>query len=127
MARILIIDDAVFMRKMLADILADHGHVIVGEGSSAKEAIEKFSALKPDLMTLDIEMPEESGIDSLSAVQSIMQDNPTAKILMISSIGKQSVITQMLTAGACDFIVKPFQQDTILKSVCRILGGKRSG
>ena len=124
MARILIIDDAVFMRKMLVDILSDHGHVIVGEGASAKEAIEKFSALKPDLMTMDIEMPEESGIDSLSAVQCIMREYPAAKIIMVSSINKPSVVTQMLSAGACDFIVKPFQQDMILKSVGRILGGE---
>jgi len=123
MARILIIDDAVFMRKMLCDILAEHGHVIVGVGASAKEAIEKFGILKPDLMTLDIEMPQESGINSLGALQSILKDNPMAKIIMISSISKESVINQMIEAGACDFIVKPFEQDMVVKTVNRILGG----
>ncbi len=124
MARILIIDDAVFMRKMLGDILSAHGHVIVGVGASAKEAIEKFGVLKPDLMTLDIEMPQESGINSLGALQSILRDNPAAKIIMISSVSKESVITQMIDAGACDFIVKPFQQDMVVKTVNRILGGE---
>lgn len=123
MARILIIDDALFMRKLLTDILSTHGHVIVGEGKSAKEAIEKFTVLKPDLMTLDIEMPQESQIDALGAVQSIMQDNPKAKILMVSSLNKQSLITTMISAGASDFIVKPFEQEMILKTVDRILGG----
>ena len=124
MARILIVDDAVFIRKLLTDILVTQGHEIVGEGASAKEAIEKFAVLRPDLMTLDIEMPQESQIDALGAVISIMRDNPKAKILMVSSLKQQSIITEMLTAGACDFIVKPFQEDTIIKTVSRILGGK---
>lgn len=124
MARILIIDDTAFMRKLLTDILSTHGHVIVGVGASAKDAIEKFSALKPDLMTMDIEMPEESGIDTLGAVQLITRDNPTAKILMVSSLSEESIIKAMLAAGACDFIVKPFEQEMIVKTVGRILGGK---
>lgn len=124
MARILIIDDALFMRKLLMDILVAGGHEIVGEGANAKEAMEKFSVLKPDLMTLDIEMPQESGIDTLGAIRGIMHQDPQAKILMISSLGRQSVITEMLTAGACDFIVKPFQEALVIRTVERILGGK---
>jgi len=123
MARILIVDDAIFMRKLLSDILTAEGHEIVGEGTSAMEAIEKFYSLKPDLMTLDIEMPEVSQINSLEAVQTIMRDNPTARIIMVSSISKQQVINQMLMAGACDFIVKPFHQETVINTVSRLLGG----
>ena len=122
MARILIVDDAVFMRKLLIDILVAQGHEIVGEGTSAKDAVEKFSALKPDLMTMDITMPQESGIDTPEAVRRIVQENPRAKILMVSSLGQQAVITKMLTAGACDFVVKPFKPDRIIQAVNRILG-----
>jgi len=124
MARILIIDDAPFMRKLLIDILAAGGHEIVGEGASAKEAMEKFSTLKPDLMTLDIVMPQESGIDALGALRAIMQENPKAKVLVVSSLGQQFIIAEMLTAGACDFIVKPFQEDLVIRTVDRILGGR---
>ena len=122
MARILIVDDAVFMRKLLIDILVAQGHEIVGEGTSAKDAVEKFSALKPDLMTMDITMPQESDIDTPEAVRRIVQENPRAKILMVSSLGQQAVITKMLTAGACDFVVKPFKPDRIIQAVNRILG-----
>jgi two-component system chemotaxis response regulator CheY len=122
MAKILVVDDALFMRKLLIDILVAHGHEIVGEGSSAKDALEKFSALKPDLMTMDVVMPQESQIDTPEAIRRIIQENPKAKILMVSSLGQQSVITEMLIAGACDFIVKPFEHDTIIKTVNRILG-----
>jgi two-component system chemotaxis response regulator CheY len=122
-ARILIIDDALFMRKLLSDIFVAQGHEIAGVGASAKEAIEKFGILKPDLMTLDVEMPQESGVNTLEAVQIIMRDNPLAKIVMVSSISKQSVINQMLTAGACDFIVKPFKEDTVIRTVDRLLRG----
>ena len=123
MARILIVDDALFMRKLLIDILVAGGHEIVGEGANAKEAMEKFSVLKPDLMTLDIEMPQESGIDALGAIRGIVHQNPQAKILMISSLGQQSIMAEMLAAGACDFIVKPFQEDRVIKTVDRILRG----
>ncbi len=122
MARILIVDDAMFMRKLLIDIFVAHGHEIVGEGKSAKDAIEKFSVLKPDLMTMDIVMPQELDIDTPEAVRRIMQENPKAKILMVSSLGQQSIITEMLSAGACGFIVKPFQKDMVIKTVNRILG-----
>jgi len=123
MARVLVVDDALFMRRLLIDILVSQGHEIVAEASNAKEAMEKFSVLKPDLMTLDIVMPQESGIDALGAIQGIIKENPKAKILMVSSLGQQSIIAEMLAAGACDFIVKPFQQDLIVRTVNRILKG----
>ena len=122
MARILVVDDAMFMRKLLIDIFVAHGHEIVGEGASAKEALEKFNALKPDLMTMDIVMPQESDIDTLHVVRRIIEETPKAKILMVSSLGHQSVITEMLVAGACDFIVKPFQNEQVVKTINRILG-----
>ena len=122
MARILVIDDAVFMRKLFVDTLTGQGHEIVGEGRNAKEAVAKFNALKPDLMTMDIVMPRESGIDTPEAVRQIIQENPNAKIIIISSQDQQDIITEMLKAGACDFILKPFRRETVIKTVNRILG-----
>ena len=122
MARILVVDDAAFMRKLLIDIFVALGHEIIGEGASAKEALEKFNALKPDLMTMDIVMPQESDIDTLHVVRRIIEETPKAKILMVSSLGHQSVITEMHVAGACDFIVKPFQSEMVVKTINRILG-----
>ena len=121
MAKILIVDDAVFMRKMLSDIFIAEGHEIVGEGESARDAVEKFKALKPDLMTLDVVMPQAGGIDTPGAIRQIMAENSNAKVLMVSSMGQQSIITEMLKAGASDFIVKPFEQSTVIKTVGRIL------
>ena len=122
MARILIVDDAIFMRKLLGDIFVTQGHEIVGEGENAKDAVEKFKALKPDLMTLDIVMPPAADLDTPEAIRQIMKENPKAKILMVSSMGQQSIITEMLKAGASDFIVKPFEQSKIIKMVNRLLG-----
>jgi two-component system, chemotaxis family, chemotaxis protein CheY len=122
MARILIVDDSILMRTALADILTAGGHTIVGEAASAKEAVEKYNALQPDLMTSDVVMPVEAGIDTQDAVGQIIEQNPQAKILMVSSIGQPYVITEMIKAGARDFIIKPFDPALVIKTVNRILG-----
>lgn len=121
MAKILIVDDALFMRKMLADILIKAGHDIVGEGTNAKEAVELFGSLKPDLITLDIVMPEENGITTLEAVKSIVSSNYAAKILMVSAMGQHTVITDFIRAGASDFIVKPFQDTQVVNAVNKLI------
>ena len=121
MAKILIVDDAAFMRKMLSDIFTAQGHEIVGEGESARDAVEKFKALRPDLMTLDVVMPQVGNIDTPEAIRQIMRENSKAKIVMVSSMGQQAIIAEMLQAGASDFITKPFEQSTVIKTINRIL------
>ncbi|MFH1453810.1 MAG: response regulator [Armatimonadota bacterium] len=121
MANILIIDDAVFMRKVLRDILEQEGHKIVGEGENAKEAVELYKELKPDIVTLDIIMPEIDGVTAVNAIKDIVSLDPSANVLMISAMGQQEMIIECIQAGAKDFIVKPFQPSNVAASVNRIV------
>ena len=105
MANILITDDAVFMRRMLGDVLKNNGHTIVGEAANGKEAIAKYKELKPDLVTMDITMPE---LDGIQACKAIMQSDPQARVLMVSAMGQQAMVVEAIKSGARDFIVKPF-------------------
>ncbi|MBP2240240.1 two-component system chemotaxis response regulator CheY [Cytobacillus eiseniae] len=118
MARILIIDDAKFMRMTLTNILKKANHEIVGEGENGKEAIELFGKLNPDLVTMDITMPEMSGIE---AVKVIKKENPSAKVIMCSAMGQQKMVVEAIEAGAKDFIVKPFDEGRVLDAVNRVL------
>ena len=118
MARILVVDDAVFMRKMVTDALSKGGHEIIGEGSNGVEAVEQFQALKPDLVTLDITMPEKDG---LSALADIMTLDPGAKVIMCSALGQESKVLESIKLGAQDFVVKPFQADRVLEAVAKAL------
>ena len=115
--RVLIVDDAIFMRTMIRDILEKNGFEIVGEAGSGKEAIEKFTRLKPDLVTMDIVMPEMGGIE---AVKSIIKIDPTAKILMCSAMGQKALDIEAIQAGAKDFVVKPFQPSAVIEAITRI-------
>jgi len=117
--RIMLVDDASFMRMMLKNILVGSGYEVVGEAENGAKAIEQFKALKPDLVIMDIIMPEMGGID---AVREIVKSNPTAKILMCSSMGQQSLVVEAIQAGAKDFIVKPFQPSNVLEAVKKALG-----
>ena len=121
MAKILIVDDAIFMRKMLSDILVKDGHEIVGEAENAKEAVNLYKKLKPDVMTLDIIMPEVEGIDALKAIREINSEDPQARILMVSAMGQQETVVEAIQAGAKDFIVKPFQPSNVTSAVKRLL------
>ena len=121
MAKILIVDDAVFMRKMLSDILTKDGHEIVGEAENAKEAVNLYKKLKPDVVTLDIIMPEVEGIDATKAIKEITASDPNAKILMVSAMGQQEMVVESIQAGAKDFIVKPFQPSNVTSAVKRLL------
>lgn len=117
MAKILIADDALFMRKLLADILVNHGHEIIGEASTAKEAIALYEELKPDLLTLDIIMPEDDDITTTIAIKEIIETDKNANIIIVSAIGQQQIIDETLQAGARDFIIKPFQKEKVINTV----------
>ncbi|MNI26997.1 Chemotaxis protein CheY [compost metagenome] len=119
MARILVVDDAAFMRMMLKDILIKGGHEVVGEAENGIVAIQKYTELKPDLVTMDITMPEMEGIE---AVKGIKKNDPAARVIMCSAMGQQLMVVQAIQAGAKDFIVKPFQADRVLESVKKALG-----
>lgn len=116
---VLICDDAIFMRTMIGDILSQAGFQIVGEAETGVQAVDKYRSLKPDLVTMDIVMPDMGGID---AVREIMKDDPSAKILMCSAMGQQALVIEAIQAGAKDFVVKPFQPSRVLEAVQRVLG-----
>jgi two-component system, chemotaxis family, chemotaxis protein CheY len=116
---VLICDDAVFMRTMLSDILSNAGFSVVGQAQTGAEAVAKYKELQPDLVTMDIVMPDMGGIE---AVREIVKEYPDAKILMCSAMGQQSLVVEAIQAGARDFVVKPFQPSRVLEAVQRVLG-----
>jgi len=116
---VLVCDDATFMRTMISDILSQAGFEIVGEAETGREAVEKYRQLKPDLVTMDIVMPDMGGIE---AVREICKDDSGARILMCSAMGQQALVVEAIQAGAKDFVVKPFQPSRVLEAVQRILG-----
>jgi len=115
---VLVCDDAIFMRTMISDILSQAGFEVVGEAESGVQAVEKYKALKPDLVTMDIVMPDMGGIE---AVREICKGDPEAKILMCSAMGQQALVVEAIQAGAKDFVVKPFQPSRVLEAVQRVL------
>ena len=117
--RVLVCDDAIFMRTMISDILSGAGYDVVGEAETGLQAIERYKELKPDLVTMDIVMPDMGGID---AVREIVKGDPNAKILMCSAMGQQALVVEAIQAGAKDFVVKPFQPSRVLEAVQRVLG-----
>ncbi|HEV2147072.1 MAG TPA: response regulator [Longimicrobiaceae bacterium] len=117
--KVLICDDAIFMRTMIGDILTQAGFEIVGEAETGLQAVEKYRQLRPDLVTMDIVMPDMGGID---AVREIIKDDPGAKVLMCSAMGQQALVIEAIQAGARDFVVKPFQPSRVLEAVQRVLG-----
>lgn len=122
MARVLIVDDALFMRKMLSDILKKEGIEVCGEAENGKEAVEKYQQLKPDLVTMDIVMPKMEEIDGVAAVKEITKIDPQAKIIMVSAMGQHSLVVEAIQAGAKDFITKPFQPSRVIEAIKRIMG-----
>ncbi|MFD1018193.1 response regulator [Thalassobacillus hwangdonensis] len=118
-SRVLIVDDAAFMRMMIKDILTKNGFEVVGEAQDGQQAIEKFNETKPDLVTMDITMPEKDGI---TALKEIKQTHPDAKIIMCSAMGQQAMVIDAIQAGAKDFIVKPFQADRVIEAIQKALG-----
>ncbi|GIO29991.1 MULTISPECIES: response regulator [Paenibacillus] len=117
--RILIVDDAAFMRMMIRDILSKNGFEVVGEAQDGAQAIEKFKELRPDLITMDITMPEMDGIAALKEIKKL---DPSAKVIMCSAMGQQAMVIDAIQAGAKDFIVKPFQTDRVIEAINKTLG-----
>jgi len=117
--KILVVDDAAFMRMMLKDILTKAGYEVVGEAADGVEALTKYNELKPDLVTLDITMPNKDGI---AALKDIKAADPSALCVMCSAMGQQSMVIEAIQSGAKDFIVKPFQADRVLESIKKVLG-----
>jgi two-component system chemotaxis response regulator CheY len=118
MARILIADDASFMRQMIREIIEPEGHEVVGEATNGIEAVDLYNELSPDLVTMDIVMPKRSGID---AVKAILAEHPTACVVMCSALGQETLVMEALQAGARDFIVKPFKPDSVISTIAKML------
>ena len=116
---ILICDDAAFMRMMIKDILSKNGYNVVGEAENGVKAVEKYDETKPDLVLMDITMPEMDGIAALKAIKA---SDAGATVIMCSAMGQQAMVIESITAGAKDFIVKPFQADRVLEAVKKVLG-----
>lgn len=116
---ILLVDDAAFMRMMLKDILTKNGYNVVGEAENGLKAIEKYKELKPNLVILDITMPE---MDGIQAAKGIKAADSNAMIIMCSAMGQQAMVIESIQAGAKDFIVKPFQPDRVLEAVQKVVG-----
>ena len=117
---VLIVDDALFMRMMIKDILSKDGLEVIGEAENGVEAVKKYAELHPDLVTMDIVMPEMDGIE---AVRNIMKLDPAARVLMCSAMGQQPLVVEALEAGAKDFIIKPFQPSKVVEAVRKALQG----
>ncbi|MCZ8515710.1 response regulator [Paenibacillus filicis] len=119
MAKVMVVDDAAFMRMMLKTMLSEEGHEIVGEASNGLEAVNAYMSIRPDVVTMDITMPE---MDGVTAVREIRKLDPQAKIIMCSAMGQKAMVVEAITAGAKDFVVKPFQKDRVVESLNNVLG-----
>ena len=117
--KILIVDDAAFMRMMIKDVLTKNGFEVIGEAENGKVAIERYKELQPDLVIMDITMPEMNGIDALKGIKAA---NNAAKVVMCSAMGQQAMVIEAIQSGAKDFIVKPFQADRVCEAVRKVLG-----
>jgi len=118
-ARVLVVDDAIFMRRMISEILEENGMEVVGEADTGAAAIKLYNELKPDLVTMDIIMPEMNGID---AVKEIIAIDAQAKIVMCSALGQQALVQEALAAGARDFLIKPFNPSRVIEVISKVLG-----
>ena len=116
---ILICDDAAFMRMMIKDILTKNGYEVVAEAANGVEAVELYKSHQPDLVTMDITMPEMDGIEAVKQIKAV---NPAAKVIMCSAMGQEAMVVEAIKLGALDFIVKPFKPDRIIQAVEKVLG-----
>lgn len=114
--RIMIVDDAIFMRMKLKDILEKNGYEVVAEAQNGADAIEKYKAERPDIVTMDITMPEMDGIEALRGIKRI---DSSARVIMCSAMGQQAMVMEAIQAGALDFIVKPFETDRVIDSIVK--------
>lgn len=116
--RVLVVDDAAFMRMMIKDILTKNGYEVVGEAENGIKAVQMYKELKPDLVTMDITMPE---MDGITAVKEIKKADTAAKVIMCSAMGQQMMVMEAIQAGARDFVVKPFQQERVIQAIEKAL------
>lgn len=116
MARVLVVDDAAFMRKVLSDALAAGGHDVVGEAADGEAALAAYQDLQPDLVTLDITMPHKDG---LATLRELVEIDPDARVVICSALGQETKVLDAVKAGAKDFVVKPFDQDRLLGAVSK--------
>ncbi len=117
--RVMVVDDAIFMRNMLKDIFVRNGYEVVAEAENGETAPQLYQDTRPDLVTMDIVMPKRSGIEAL---QEIMANDPQACVVMVSALGQDSLVLEAVEAGARDFIVKPFKEEKVLETVRRVTG-----
>ncbi len=117
MKNVLIVDDAAFMRVTIKNMLEKNGYTVVGEAENGKIGVVKYNDLKPDLVTLDITMPE---MDGLTALKMIMQIDPAAKVVMMTAMGQQAMVKEAVMTGAKGFIVKPFKEDTVISALSKL-------
>lgn len=116
---ILVCDDAAFMRMMIKDILTKNGYTVAGEAENGMKAVERYKECTPDLVLMDITMPE---MDGIQALKEIKKNDPAAKVIMCSAMGQQAMVIESIQAGAKDFIVKPFQAERVLEAVKKVVG-----
>lgn len=116
---VLVVDDASFMRMMIKDILTKNGFDVVGEAENGQIAVQKYKELSPDIVTMDITMPEMDGIQALKSIREIASD---AKVIMCSAMGQQAMVIEAIQSGARDFIVKPFDADRVVEAINKVLG-----
>jgi two-component system chemotaxis response regulator CheY len=116
---VMIVDDAAFMRMMIKDILSKNGYTVAGEAENGKIAVDKYNEVKPDLVLMDITMPEMDGIQALKAIKG---NDPNAQVIMCSAMGQQAMVIEAIQSGAKDFIVKPFQAERVLEAVKKAIG-----
>jgi len=119
MARVLVVDDAAFMRMTIKQIIEANNHTMVAEAENGVKAIEKYSETKPDLVLMDITMPEMDGIQALKKIKEL---DPGASVIMCSAMGQQAMVIESIQSGAKDFIVKPFQADRVIEAVKKVVG-----
>lgn len=118
MAKILIVDDSTISRKKLRTILEAAGHEVIGEAADGYDALKKYQALSPELVTMDITMPE---MDGISVLKDIMRYDPAARVVMITALGKGTTILEALNAGAKHYITKPFAEEEVIHSISEAL------
>ena len=117
MKNVLVVDDAAFMRVTIKNMLEKNGFSVIGEAENGKVAVQKYNELKPDIVTMDITMPE---MDGLAALKTIMQVNPQAQVVMMTAMGQQGMVKDAVMAGAKGFIVKPFKEETVLSALNKL-------
>jgi two-component system chemotaxis response regulator CheY len=117
MKRVLVVDDAAFMRVSIKNMLAKHGYEVCGEAENGQVAIQKYAELQPDIVTMDITMPE---MDGLTSLKHILSRNPKANVVMVSAMGQESMVREAIVSGAKGFIVKPFKEDVIVSALMKI-------